>query len=472
MGIPIAEVVRDVVALGVVALILIADVVHDQKIDVAAMPGDGVFGLLFQRGDGVGVEKTTFIPDKGSRRRSRNDCPKAETQTEQERRKEGKSTLACFHRHHPPLPQQQIGQHRHERQADAEEPCGKTTLVDGQIANEPPGLAVHREEKIFPLPLGVEHPDRQQGVVGFLRRDVDVLGLRMDFGVAGDGIPEGICRGLVHPLLGTGVTGLFVLVVPVSQKAGQVCRREGNHRAVIERFDGVHVGVRHLAGTVHRDLYKIGGAVPDDVVELGRCHDVVALPVAFAELALVPAARVNMGVVEPEGNIHALNFLDVVVAAEGFWQEELSFIIPGQLVDGGFPVELEGDDVLGFQFAGEFAAKDGRVAAVGAGGRGGLGIADQLCTAGRAGIAVQPGGFGLAPKGSVRLGFGLLCGFCGLFRVRFGGCVGLCLLAGILGFNLLDLIAGTAVVAGQLSGLAVEMQGAGAGRTLVVRGFC
>ena len=77
------------------------------------------------------------------------------------------------------------------------------------------------------LPAGVEHPDRQQGVVGVGHIHVDVLGNGVDLAVAAGGGVERIGRGVVHPAVGALGAGIGILVIPVGQIAGQVGRGEG-----------------------------------------------------------------------------------------------------------------------------------------------------------------------------------------------------------------------------------------------------
>ena len=63
----------------------------------------------------------------------------------------------------------------------------------------------------------------------------------------------------------------------------------------------------------------------------------------------------------------------MVLALERLGQKGFAFIVVGQLGDGGILVQLEGQDVLRLELAGELAAQHGGVAAVGTVGGGGGG---------------------------------------------------------------------------------------------------
>ena len=60
-----AKVVLHIIVLGVGALVGVADAVHREEVDIAAVPGGSVFGAGFQLGEGVGVEQAVLIPHKG-----------------------------------------------------------------------------------------------------------------------------------------------------------------------------------------------------------------------------------------------------------------------------------------------------------------------------------------------------------------------------------------------------------------------
>ena len=135
--------------------------------------------------------------------------------------------------------------------------------------------------------------------------------------------------------------------------------------------------------------------------------------------------------------------------------------------DGVGIAEAEGDDIVRLLRAGQAAGDDRGVAAVGAAGRGGRRVADELRAAGRAGIALHPV-FG--PVAALGRGPGALVAVrrCGGFIRRGGLGRGLRVFALIEGFDLVDGVARSAIVALQPSGRAHEMQGAGTGGELIV----
>ena len=193
---------------------------------------------------------------------------------------------------------------------------------------------------------------------------VDLLREGLDAGVAAQRPVEGRFGAVLHPAQSAGGTLLVVLVIPVGQKAGQVGRGEGLEGAVVEGFDGVHVGVRHLAGAVHRHPDEVRIAYAGHIEVLGGGDDIIALAVALADLGFVSAPGLHPAIVEPEGHIDALDLLDVVSVLEGFGEEGLALIILLQVLDGRLPVHLEGDDVLRLELAGKLSAQHGGVAAV------------------------------------------------------------------------------------------------------------
>ena len=69
-------------------------------------------------------------------------------------------------------------------------------------------------------------------------------------------------------------------------------------------------------GVQHPGAGPLGAGVGVLVVVLGGGHVVVALAVALGRQALVAAPRIGLGIVEPEGDVDALQLSDVVLALE------------------------------------------------------------------------------------------------------------------------------------------------------------
>ena len=168
-----------------------------------------------------------------------------------------------------------------------------------------------------------------------------------------------------------------------------------------------------------------------------------------------------VGIEQPEGDIHALDFRNVVLRRKGAGQKPLAAVVFFQRRLGGVFVQHKRQDKLGALHPAELPRNDCGVAAVGAAGRGSGFVADQLRPAGRAGVAAQPGGFVLAPDGVGRGRFFVLCG-------GFGSGFFL----GIQGFDLGGVVAAAAEITHQLAAGAVKVQRTGTRRALIVGKLC
>ena len=248
-------------------------------------------------------------------------------------------------------------------------------------------------------------------------------------------------------------------VVFVGEEAGQICGREALELLVVEGLDGVHVVVRHLARGVHRHALEPHRARAAHIVMVRDGHVFTGGGVAAHLGAVAADIDLRAAVVD------ALDLLDVVLIGERLRQQLLAAVVLFERRDCGGLIQLEGQHIVGLERAAELPGHDGVVAAVGAGGRAGRLIADELRAAARAGIDAQL----FRVRAPVAAGGG------GPFAVRRGLLLRLTERAGslrvLLGvelFDLRDLVARAAEVALELAGRAVKAQRAGAGGTLVV----
>ena len=166
---------------------------------------------------------------------------------------------------------------------------------------------------------------------------------------------------------------------------------------------------------------------------------------------------------EPEGNVNALDLLDVVCVCKRPWKEGLALVMRLQ---GGKRLLLgkaERNDVIRLEYARKLSGNDGRVIAVGAA-RGGSGrVADKLSSAARAVIGAKvlrvlaPLVFKLrgVPPVAVRLSV----------RVGLGG---LRLLLAHQPLYLFNGVVSSAVIAFEHSGSACKVQRSRAGRAFIV----
>ena len=313
----------------------------------------------------------------------------------------------------------------------------------------------------------MQHPDRQQRVLHLAAADADGLRLRGAGGIAGDGAAQGAFAAGFAAGIGAGSALFDAHVVLIGQEARQIRVGEGLEGLIVERLDGVHVFVRHFARGIDGDLFERDGARAADKVVLRVGHVVIALAAGHRPGAFVGDVALGAAAEEPERDVDALDLLDMVLRGKGLGQKGLFLVMLFEGGDGVGLAEAEGDDIVRFLRAGQAAGDDRGVAAVGAAGRGGRCVADELRAAGRAGIALHPV-FG--PVAALGRGPGALVAVrcCGGFIRRGGLGRGLCVFALIEGFDLVDGVARSAVVALQPSGRAHEMQGAGTGGALIV----
>ena len=219
----------------------------------------------------------------------------------------------------------------------------------------------------------------------------------------------------------------------------------------------------------------------------------------------------GLGVEQPEGNVHTLDFLDMVFRLESLRQQELALIVFLQGLNRLFLRGFEGDDQVGFERIAQSSGDDGVVAAIRALRNRRAPAHDQSGTARRAhhacsvrvafferllrlqvrGNGIVAGYLGLR-IGTCMLGFartlaaictcnGLGYGACsmrprrnaGLFtgRIPHRSSIGLRLLFGVIGLDLLDGKGGIAIIASGNAGLSVEMKRAPARGTLVGKAF-
>ena len=132
-------------------------------------------------------------------------------------------------------------------------------------------------------------------------------------------------------------------------------------------------------------------------------HVVIALAAGHRPGAFVGDVALGAAAEEPERDVDALDLLDMVLRGKGLGQKGLFLVMLFEGGDGVGLAEAEGDDIVRFLRAGQAAGDDRGVAAVGAAGRGGRCVADELRAAGRAGIELCiPSSAQSPPSGAVQ----------------------------------------------------------------------
>ena len=194
---------------------------------------------------------------------------------------------------------------------------------------------------------------------------------------------------------------------------------------------------------------------------------IVALSSGMRTGGFEEGLTVRFPVKEPEGDVNALNFLQLILGGERSGQEKSLLIMLFQRRDGSLLIQLKGNDVIRLQCTGKLTRNHGGIAAVGAGRGGRGGIADQLRRAGRAGIgfhAVCVGAPVLAETGQIPFAL-LLRLICFRFLMGFHSLFFLLLIQRL---DLRQFKDGPAELAAQLPRIGIELQRTGTGRALMV----
>ena len=249
----------------------------------------------------------------------------------------------------------------------------------------------------------------------------------------------------------------------VSEKTGQICRGKGFQFCIVIGFNGIHVVVRHLAGRIHRNLFKRDGTGTENVIMFCLGDLIIAGAVGTGTCGCIPGIALRLAVKHPERDVNPLDLLDVVPGGKGFWQKNLALIVLFKGRDRILLAQLEWKHKIGPQCTAELPWHYGGVPAIRTGCGGGTFITDQLRSAGRAVIGFHPCGPVTAQAGGVpavifrAFGLSVLVGFHGLFFFLL-----------VQRLYLGDLVGAPAVIALQFPGVPGKVQRACAGRTLVI----
>ena len=145
-----------------------------------------------------------------------------------------------------------------------------------------------------------------------------------------------------NALVGALFALFLVHIVAVRHVAGHVGRLEGLALLDVERLDGLHQLVGNLAGAVHGNVRKIHLSAPVDGIIGG-------FRVVIVGIAPVPgpgrgevAVGIRLGVKQPEGHIHTLDFVQMALLPEQLRQKLFPGHMLAQRLLGGLFVQLEG----------------------------------------------------------------------------------------------------------------------------------
>ena len=206
---------------------------------------------------------------------------------------------------------------QHTKTGDGGEMLPVQSLVERQVADELAGLAVHGEEKALAVPLRAQQPHGHERIVDLAAVERDVLAFDRAGGVVAAGV-------LLHQLHGARFAAavraigavLHGNVILVGEEAGQIRRGKGLELLVVEGLDGVHVVVGHLARGVHRHALEPHRARAAHIIMVRDGHVFTGGGVAAHLGAVAADIDLRAAVVEPEGDVDALDLLDVVLIGE------------------------------------------------------------------------------------------------------------------------------------------------------------
>ena len=128
--------------------------------------------------------------------------------------------------------------------------------VHGQVAHEFSGLPVHGKEKVLVLPLGVQHPHGQHRIVDLACLDACVFPPWKTGLITLHAVSQRRLQRAHAARVGPLTAFIYRYIMFVGKKTGEIGRGKGLKIAVVIRLDGVHVVVRHFAGSIHRHLFK------------------------------------------------------------------------------------------------------------------------------------------------------------------------------------------------------------------------
>ena len=186
---------------------------------------------------------------------------------------------------------------------------------------------------------------------------------------------------LRQPFIGPGHGRFGVDVVFVGQIAGKIGRTERDHFAVVKGLDAFHIGVIHFLAAVDRDAVESQGPRPVAVVDVGLDERFVRRLEDGIVFSPESRRRRDLGMEQPERDVHGLDGFDAVVGRKGPGQEPAPLVKLFQRRHGFFFGLLEGNDVVGLEHPGKAAGNEGRVATVTTFRGHGILVADDFSTA-------------------------------------------------------------------------------------------
>ena len=127
-----------------------------------------------------------------------------------------------------------------------------------------------------------------------------------------------IFDGLVYSLADTFLSIFGRNIVFVSKETSKIAHFKWNHLAVVEGFNRFHEDVLHFAGAIHRNSGESGRGFSGQKEMF--CSGVVVFGIrpAMNPGCFIVAAEIGFAVIEPEGDIHAGDFLQPMLRCKVF----------------------------------------------------------------------------------------------------------------------------------------------------------
>ena len=99
--------------------------------------------------------------------------------------------------------------------------------------------------------------------------------------------------------------------------------------------------IRHFGGGVHRHLFKRHRPGAENIVVLRFGNLITPGTVRAGECAFIAGIALGNAIEHPEGDIDALDLLNVVFAGEGPGKEKLALVVLFQRMNGVLLAEFE-----------------------------------------------------------------------------------------------------------------------------------
>ena len=222
-------------------------------------------------------------------------------------------------------PRDAIDAHTARRRDNGDESsvCG---FVERKIADKFARLPVHRESILLALIGGVKQPHGVKRILCGAVAEADGA-IALTYGIiACDGVPEQLFDAALDALVDSADALLGGHIVFIGEISSEICRLKIHRFGKIIRLDRLHEIVCHLLRAVNRDSRKVGIAASVGFIILRLGIVIVAVAPCSDRLGVICDRRVGMGIEEPERDIYALYFVDMILVFKCLGSRRLPLI--------------------------------------------------------------------------------------------------------------------------------------------------